>query len=776
MSKFWRQLTVAVCAVFVLTGCPALVLPALVGTLSGVVRDADTNAAIAGASVTTVPATSIATTAADGSFTFQNAPVGIYTVAVTAAGYVSQQIPGVSVTAGQTANAQVLLQKSAPTVGSVSGVVRKHSSPSDVPVAGATVALVEALTLDASSSKTPLETLAGTSPYTATTNAGGAFIINNVAPGSYFVHAMPGAADQDTVLPGGDSSRSSFEVGAGEAVAQDIVLSQRPSSAATYVGSGTCLLCHDGSVGPDVTGYRKTLHALVYRVPDQTSSIQDLSDFPNANAAHAYFKDGNDRDNTGAGDEYGLRINSAEFPAFSTSNAADVYDVWLGFEAGTGKYFMQFSDTTGAVMSEKYYVEFTFGGHGVYKERWITRVLANGAYDADAAGDDSSYYVLPVQYDENMQTGVELFHPYNYTNWGPPTSDGGPARAPAKNKSFDLNCAGCHFTGSSIFRDEAGLYHADALNTSDAAGILDYDGDGVKDEMVIGCESCHGPGSEHLSTGLPPKLVLSRYLSAERDAMLCGRCHTRGVGHGTFTGTTDHTEYPSKGTDTPEFPDPGIGYDEFVADYHTDGPGVYGDALGHSRQHHQQFVDLQKSKHYKNKYNLLGCSDCHELHNRELGPSLTMSSENNELCLNCHARWDFGLPEGYTFTAEAVAVSGHMSSNANMTVGYDPENTSAFGAATATGGVGQCATCHMPKTAASQSRFIHETVNAQGQPSGGRVRGDISSHVFDIITPAESQALFLTATSNKQMPNSCGSCHNDLVGGLDYAYKHGSAR
>ncbi|MBM3289320.1 MAG: hypothetical protein FJY92_04140, partial [Candidatus Hydrogenedentes bacterium] len=687
-----------------------------------------------------------------------------------ATGYVQQEIAGVSVTAGQVAEIDVEMDLPPVTTASVTGTVLKHDNPSDVPLAGATVALVDAAALASSASKTPLETLAAASPYTGVSDGEGEYVIAGVAPGSYFVHATPAVADQDTVLPGGDKSRESFAVEVDAKLSVNLVLSQQPSSSATYIGTGACLYCHDGTVAPDMTGYAKTLHALPYRVPDETSSIQDLSDLPDANEAHAYFKDGNPRDNTGASDEYGLRIDSAGFPMFTTGTPADRYNLWLGFENGSGKYFVQFSNTANTVKSQKYYVEFTWGGQGIYKERWVTRVKADNTYDADPAGGDSSYYILPFQYDENLQAGAEPFHPYNYINWGPPTVDGGATRAPAKNKSFDLNCAGCHFNGTTLTRDANGLYHADAANTSSVAGILDFDGDGHKDDMVIGCENCHGPGSEHVSTGLPPKVVLSRYLSAERDAMLCGRCHTRGLGKAAFTGVADHVEYPAKGTDTISFPRPGIGYDEFAADYHTDNPGVFADDAGHARQHHQQFVDIQKSKHYKNEYLLMGCSDCHELHNRDIGPSLSQRDDNNQLCMSCHSLYDFGLAPGYTIGQEADAVSDHMIEYAAMAAGYDPMNLAGFASETADGGPGKCSSCHMPKTASSQSRWIHETVNAQGQPAGGRVRGDMASHIFDIVSPAESQALYNSVATNRQLANSCGSCHNDITDDLDYAY------
>lgn len=761
-------------AAVLIAGCPTPPdgNPVIVtGTIAGVVRDGVSDAPINGASISTQPSVPGTASAGDGTFTISNVPVGVYTIVVKATGYAKQKVAGVSVTAGQSASVNIDLLVPPATTGSATGSVLKHNAPSDTALPGATVALVDAEALEASGSKTPLETLAAASPYTAVTDGTGAYLIEGVTPGRYFVHAYPSLADQATVLPGGDTSRTSFEVEAGDVAVVDVVLSQQPSPSAAYVGSATCLICHNGTVATDVSDFKKTLHALVYRAPDQTSSIQDLSDYPNANAAHAYFKDGNSRDNTGAGDEYGLRITVAAFPKFALSTPANNYDIWLGYESGTSKYFMQFSNQAGTNVSEKYYVEFTFGGHGIYKERWITRVLANGSYDANAAGGDSSYYILPVQYDEALQQGAEPFHPYNNGFWGAPAVNGGPAVTPAKNKSFDLNCAGCHFTGNTLARDAGGLYHADALNPLAGGGIIDYDGDGVKDEMVIGCESCHGPGSEHMAASGAPKIVLSRYLSAERDAMLCGRCHTRGAGKGAFTGTSDHPEYPSKGTDAIEFPAPGVGYAEFVSSYHTDNPGVYADKLGHSRQHHQQFPDLQKSGHYKNQYQLVGCSECHELHNRDIGPSLSMSSDDNGICMTCHSPYTFGLPEGYSFEDEAQAVAAHMNEYAGMVAGYDPENTAGFASDFAAGGSGQCATCHMPKTAASQSRFVKEQVDGDKQPAGGMVRGDISSHIFDVITPAESQALYITATTNKQLPNSCGSCHNSVSDDLDYAYK-----
>ena len=68
--------------------------------------------------------------------------------------------------------------------------------------------------------------------------------------------------------------------------------------------------------------------------------------------------------------------------------------------------------------------------------------------------------------------------------------------------------------------------------------IAIHDGDGGLDDMSIGCEACHGPGSEHIAEG-PSRgkaIVVPGLLAAERASMICGRCHTRGEGKGTIGG------------------------------------------------------------------------------------------------------------------------------------------------------------------------------------------------------------------------------------------------
>jgi predicted CXXCH cytochrome family protein len=727
------------------------------GSIQGQVTSGLDSSPIAGASVSTEPPTGTTLTDAAGAFTLSPVAVGVYSVKVSAAGF-SEGSRSVSVTAGAVATANLALLTPAATSGSVAGAVSRRAATGDpgAAVAGATVALVRAEDLVASTSDQPLETLAAASSLTAVTGASGAYTVAAVPAGSYFLHVAPAAGDA-SVFPGGDQSRASFQVASGVAATRDVVLSQRSPATATYAGSTACLGCHAGAMGGagPKANFRRTLHANVYRVPGSSSANQDLSQLPNRDRALVFFKDVtaeplNTRDNTGAGDGLGLHLANAAIQTFPTT-----YSQLLGFD---GRYFVQLRNTGTSVVSQKYYVDFTFGGSGIYKQRFVTRVDTAGNYAA-VPGAGSSYYILPLQFDEQLQAGVEPFHPYNPANWGPPTVAGGPAVRPAQNKSFDLNCAGCHFTGTRLAVDASGNFRASAA--PDANGPIDFDGDGVREEIVVGCEACHGPGSAHAAAPARGKdILLPNLLSAERENQLCGTCHTRGVGKGSVGGA--HTEYPSKGTDAAiSFPTPGLSRGEFLADFHTDALGTYADDGRHARQHHQQGNDVLRSKHTRNAFELVSCSNCHDMHDRQNGPSLSQRADDNALCLSCHAPFGFGLVGAYTAEAAGLAVSRHMQDLAGMVAGYDPTNLA--GLAISAGGAGRCTTCHMPKTAASQSRFIHEVVTA-GQPTGPRIRGDISSHQFDVIWPAQSQVLFNAGGANRQLPNGCGSCHNTLTG------------
>lgn len=223
--------------------------------------------------------------------------------------------------------------------------------------------------------------------------------------------------------------------------------------------------------------------------------------------------------------------------------------------------------------------------------------------------------------------------------------------------------------------------------------------------------------------------------------------------------------------------------------------------------------------HTNNPYVKTTCTTCHDAHTSTVASTKSRSPKNdsyelvsakytnNTLCLNCHAgggplaymksndafanltKDDVaalhiasggtvlknGMPisapsPGDTDTSIsniAMAVAQHMTDTAKMSnVLYDPLN-----AAMPTG---RCTSCHMPKVAKSGGY----TTGSDAFGNKTLIEGDQASHVFDIIWPAQANALSrggptfqsgwygqMFGPSNTKydlfgyMPNSCSKCH-----------------
>jgi len=114
-----------------------------------------------------------------------------------------------------------------------------------------------------------------------------------------------------------------------------------------------------------------------------------------------------------------------------------------------------------------------------------------------------------------------------------------------------------------------------------------------------------------------------------------------------------------------------------------------------SKGHHQQYIDWRRSKHHMEG---VTCTSCHYVH--QLGVASTRSqtkASGSQQCALCHTM-----------------------ANANQA-----HSIHAFG---------NCVGCHMPRIAK----------NAES--------GDIHSHVFTTLLPKET-------LKNKEIPNSCQTCH-----------------
>jgi Cytochrome c554 and c-prime/Doubled CXXCH motif (Paired_CXXCH_1) len=170
-------------------------------------------------------------------------------------------------------------------------------------------------------------------------------------------------------------------------------------------------------------------------------------------------------------------------------------------------------------------------------------------------------------------------------------ADSWSAYHPGEQKPYD--CGSCHTTG---YRPEG--------NQDGLEGLI-----GTWTEPGIGCEACHGPGSNHAEYPYQEKMTVTN------DQELCGSCHVRG----------DISKIPASG--------------DFI-------------------KHHEQFNEIRTSKH-----SALDCSSCHDPHKSVLfaptdkktgtpGYGIRMSCENcheeetnhfnewsqsgNHACIDCH--------------------------------------------------------------------------------------------------------------------------------------------
>ncbi len=365
-------------------------------------------------------------------------------------------------------------------------------------------------------------------------------------------------------------------------------------------------------------------------------------------------------------------------------------------------------------------VALTYGG-GLHKQRYLTSL-------------GNSLYVIPLQFqpmgsDSSADLGRTVWVEYNTVSnkwWDTATNaltipnlvTGG------KAKSFDISCAGCHFTGYSVTKNAAGEYLATAV--ADANGETNHLNPYAKQEMNIGCEVCHGPGSEHADAGGNGTFIVTpQNLTPEREAMICGTCHTRAQSKDPdglkVEATLDANNKMMKpGTSRADF----LANNVFRHDASTATGDFWGDAK-HSKKHHQQYTDFIQTKKYRNGTALKTCVNCHDVHAPGTDRHQLSGSSDNSLCISCHA------------TIEVVA---HMTAKTGTSMGASTK----------------CVECHFTKTAKSGSGS--PTPGMTGASLTNYYQNDISSHRLDV--PLKSS---ISSTNAMPIPytSGCGSCHSN---------------
>jgi predicted CXXCH cytochrome family protein len=297
-------------------------------------------------------------------------------------------------------------------------------------------------------------------------------------------------------------------------------------------------------------------------------------------------------------------------------------------------------------------VAFVYGS--VWKQRYFTKI-----------GDD--YFPEPAQWDVINK----VWRPYfvaNGTDWWatlyPPDN---------MQRPTGPTCDGCH----SVDYD---------IHTKKVA------------EWNVGCERCHGPGSEHVehpSRGNVLNPARMDYVHAN-DA--CIQCHSQGR---PLTDPIDGKHY-----DWPVGYHVGLNLQDFwQLEEHTLGAGTFTHfADGTAHKNRMQGNDFVQSVMYRRG---VTCFNCHDVHGTDNYAQLRKPVD--KLCLDCHGPMSLNGPRTATIEEHTHHKDGTPGS--------------------------QCVACHMPKI---------ETTIADVK---------VRAHTFAFITPS--------MTDKYKIPNACTSCHAD---------------
>jgi len=655
---------------------------------------------------------------------------------------------------------------------------------------------------------------------TATTSKDGSFKLEGVTPGNVYLYATaPSKAYLD-----GETLKSVSVKGGATVSGVTIILSGRPSAAATYVGMKTCSGCHDAKLSKSFDG---TPHAaahsrfvtegtdhLIYKnmwpEPDgkylprdpqgKLLKVQDPLD--GKGMVHlALCTKGNESNRQYLFKFYpeqkeGVSLTEADLDC--SDKPADA--IWIpvaGTIGGEGNWGEGYTDPNHKTPDR-------FPNFGEGKQRFLARiqdvpVIAKWMKDNNVSrkGQKQDYICFLPTYimqdgtprDSKAlakgEVGFPAFWQKSPKDWATP------------NNTLSRNCAGCHATGVTIQTKDFPGYKS-------VVTYWDYK------DMNITCEHCHGPGSEHAKTSDKTKIIAPQYLTAKAGNELCGQCHGSHDGKsqnpmGIFKPPFDATYKDTLGHG---FFVPGVydlatfyfNFDKARVDRGSEWKGgtfmTWPDQT-HGTAHSMEYSELRRSAHWNNSSEKLTCYTCHDAHTLDGGPaSLKIAGYDfanpayakNTLCLACHAtRGQFkdiskadvavlqvdagrkvtkdGVPVSVKAIDAALArnrvarsVAKHMQTGAGMGGAlYTPDDPNMP--------VGNCASCHMPKTGKLQDVSVDAEYHLAFDKNGKSAiaEGNEASHVFDIVWPGQSAILKNPDPSKGHdydiMPNSCSKCH-----------------
>jgi predicted CXXCH cytochrome family protein len=370
----------------------------------------------------------------------------------------------------------------------------------------------------------------------------------------------------------------------------------------------------------------------------------------------------------------------AEWKGVVKLKSGDLPEATVKLNRGAdGEFLVTLVDAKDPNKEATYKVVRTQGAGSMKGQNYYTRIGGN-------------YYMLPVYW----ETISSKFTAATLSNWY--NQDGG-LKQPSIDKSWEMTCASCHQTGLNFTRVENG-YQA------------------TYTDLSIGCEKCHGPGSEHIKNPTARGAIINpRKLDYERGLDVCNQCHStsgKSVPKGLIRGAWNEEKNAGYKIGEPLT-------DSMQSGGTPSSPGL--SKLSERDSYHM----LAGSKHHDAK---TSCFDCHNPHGGPITANLKRGAMDNSLCLHCHASdKEFATPE---------AIMKHTKHS------YDPDMK----------GTSRCTSCHMV-----QSRRMR-TPSVNGMPPGGP---GMMTSFLGVSKPQQSLDAF-KANPKSAPSNACNKCHKEWSG------------
>jgi predicted CXXCH cytochrome family protein len=298
-------------------------------------------------------------------------------------------------------------------------------------------------------------------------------------------------------------------------------------------------------------------------------------------------------------------------------------------------------------------VAFVYGS--LWKQRYFTKI-----------GDD--YYPLPVQWEIKNHVWSKYFVKPGTDWWAqyyPPDN---------MQRPTGPTCDGCHSVGYDIHTKEVA-------------------------EWNVGCERCHGPGSEHAAHPERANIFNPSHMNYVAASDTCIQCHSQGRPltipiEGKYYDWPVGYQVGGKLQDYWKLEDRSLGTTDFY--YFPDGT---------AHKNRMQGNDFVQSVMYRRG---ITCFSCHDVHGTNNYAQLIKPAD--KLCLDCHGPLSPNGPR----TATLEEHTHHKKDSAGS----------------------ECVACHMPQieTEGPPNTFVH-------------------AHTFRFITPQ--------MTDKYKIPNPCTQCHKD---------------